>query len=173
MGLVASVLLAILLAGSPMSVSVAAAGQTRAGTAVRPAGGWAWPVGAGHRIIRPFLAPATTYSAGHRGIDIAGEPGAVVVAPDAGIVHFAGIVVDRPVISIRHADGVISSFEPVMSDLADGTPVARGSPIGTLESGHCSVGCLHFGVRVHGEYVSPLLYLDGIPRAVLLPTRNL
>jgi hypothetical protein len=28
---------------------------------------------------------------------------------------------------------------------------------------------VHFGVRIDGEYVSPFLFLGGIPRAVLLP----
>ncbi|WP_443208538.1 hypothetical protein [Salinibacterium sp. PAMC 21357] len=41
-----------------------------------------------------------------------------------------------------------------------------------MQAGHCTRPCLHFGVRVEGEYVSPLNYLSGIPRAVLLPTRT-
>jgi hypothetical protein len=42
--------------------------------------------------------------------------------------------------------------------------------VGTVATGgHCEGSCIHFGVRLHGEYVSPLLYLAGVPRAVLLP----
>ncbi len=42
--------------------------------------------------------------------------------------------------------------------------------IGTVSSGgHCAAGCVHFGVRIDGEYVSPFLFLGGLPRAVLLP----
>jgi len=119
------------------------------------------------------VAPAHPYGSGHRGIDIAGADGGDVVAPAAGVVHFAGWVVNRPLISVRHPDGLISSFEPVSSEHLAGAPVARGEVIGTLEPGHCVTACLHFGVRRHGEYVSPLLYLGGIPRAVLLPTRSL
>lgn len=191
MGLTVSALLAALLAVSPTSVSAIAAGQVSAGVAPEqttialdnPAGDtpardkldgaalWQWPVDDARRIVRPFIAPATKYSAGHRGVDIGAPPGTTVRAPARGVVHFAGVVVDRPVVSIRHEDGAISSFEPVISDLAEGSPVARGSPIGIAQSGHCATGCIHFGVRVHGEYVSPLLYFDGVPRAVLLPTR--
>lgn len=133
------------------------------------AGDWAWPVSAPHPIVRPFVAPETRYSAGHRGIDVATEDPRVF-APAAGIVHFSGVVVDRPVLSIRHPGGLISSFEPVDSPLVAGTAVGRGDVVGTLLPGHCSVLCLHFGVRLDGEYVSPLLYLGGIPRSVLLPT---
>jgi murein DD-endopeptidase MepM/ murein hydrolase activator NlpD len=140
-----------------------------AATATAP-GPWLWPVDPPHTIVRPWIAPATPYSAGHRGIDIA-APAATVRAPAAGTVHFAGVVVDRPVVSIRHAGGLITSYEPVTTELVAGDAVARGDPVGVVEAGHCASRCLHFGVRLDGEYVSPLAYLGGIPRAVLLPTR--
>lgn len=184
-GLVATTLLALLLASSPTTPSAAAAERSGAGAGaaadvafdVSPplpsgAGSWQWPVVGDHRIVRPFVAPATKYSAGHRGIDIEALPSGEVVSPAHGIVHFAGVVVDRPVVSIRHPDGVISSFEPVLSALAEGTAVARGSPIGIAGAGHCEVSCIHVGVRVYGEYVSPLVYFGSVPRAVLHPTRR-
>ena len=182
-GLVATALLALLLASSPTTLSAAGAAAERSRAAadvafdVSPpspdgAGSWQWPVVGGNRIVRPFVAPATKYSAGHRGIDIEALPSGEVVSPADGIVHFAGVVVDRPVVSIRHPDGVISSFEPVLSTLAEGTAVARGSPIGIAGAGHCDASCIHVGVRVYGEYVSPLVYLGSVPRAVLLPTRR-
>ena len=130
---------------------------------------WAWPVAPPHPVVRPYLAPATPYAAGHRGIDIATPDGATLYAPDDGVVHFAGWVVDRPVLSIDHGDGVLSSYEPVTTTLTAGDVVRRGQAIGLVESGHCVAPCLHLGVRVDGAYVSPLLYLGGQPRAVLLP----
>ena len=132
---------------------------------------WAWPVAEPRTIIRPYIAPATPYSAGHRGVDIATSDAMVRSAAD-GVVHFAGVVVDRPVLSIRHPDGLLSSYEPVTTDLVAGDAVARGDPIGTVLAGHCVSLCLHFGVRRDGEYLSPLVLLGGIPRAVLLPTRR-
>ena len=134
-------------------------------------GHWAWPVSGTHRIVRPFIAPATPYSAGHRGIDIAASGD--VLAPADGIVHFSGFVVDRDVLSIEHPGDVISSYEPVDSPLRAGDPVTRGEVVGVIEPGHCAELCLHFGVRVHGQYVSPLLFLGGVQRPVLLPTRSL
>jgi murein DD-endopeptidase MepM/ murein hydrolase activator NlpD len=132
---------------------------------------WDWPVDAPRVIVRQFIAPPTAYASGHRGVDLATENG-IVFAPADGVVHFAGMVVDRPVLSIRHPGGLISSYEPVESTLLKGDAVARGDPVGTVLPGHCSDTCLHFGVRLDGEYVSPLLYLGGIEPSVLLPTRR-
>ena len=130
---------------------------------------WAWPVPAPHAVARPFVAPATPYGRGHRGIDLRAPAGTLVRAPASGIVHFAGVVVDRPVVSISHPGGVLSSFEPVQPLVAAGDAVHRGDVIGMLLAGHCSAACLHLGARIDGEYVNPLLFLGGVPRAVLLP----
>lgn len=157
------------LLGLTLAVAVAAASAPTAAATQR----WSWPLPAPHPVVRPFIAPETAYSSGHRGIDIGGVDGSAVMAPADGVVHFAGWVVDRPVVSIRHAGGLISSFEPVAASVSEGEPVARGQAIGVLEVGHCAMSCLHFGVRLYGEYVSPLLLLEGIPRSVLLPTREL
>ena len=165
-----------------------------ASAAPRPA--WDWPVDPPKVLVRQFIAPATAYSSGHRGVDLATASGSVY-APADGVVHFAGVVVDRPVLSIRHTGGLISSYEPVETTLHKGAVVARGDAIGTVLAdrvltdpvltdpvltdpvltgrvlaGHCSHVCLHFGVRRDGEYVSPLLVLGGIEPSVLLPTRR-
>jgi len=142
-----------------------------AGGTVAPAARWLWPVDPPRVISRPYLAPASPYGAGHRGIDIEARLHADVYAPADGVVHFAGLVVDRLVISIEHDGGALSSFEPVFPQVWQGDHVHRGQVIGTLELGHCEVvQCLHFGVRLGGEYVSPLLFLGGLERSVLLPT---
>ena len=131
---------------------------------------WGWPVDPPHVIVRPYIAPETPYSAGHRGVDLA-APGGTVRAPADGVVHFSGTVVDRPVLSIAHPGGVLSSYEPVESVLVAGDRVVRGQPLGVVVPGHCPALCLHFGVRVHGNYVSPLNWIGGREPAVLLPTR--
>jgi murein DD-endopeptidase MepM/ murein hydrolase activator NlpD len=160
---------AALTAGFPGTGSTAA-GETAPSSWVAPvasAARWRWPVPGDHRIVRPFIAPSTKYSAGHRGIDIAASGD--VYAPANGVVHFVGFVVNRDVLSIQHPGGVISSYEPVSSTLHAGETVTRGEIIGTIEPGHCAELCLHFGVRIDGQYVSPLLFLGGIERPVLLP----
>ena len=144
---------------------------SRAAAALLALAVWAWPVADPIVIARPYVAPATPYGAGHRGVDLHAAEGAEIRSPADGVVHFAGVVVDRPVLSIRHADGVISSFEPVIAVVAAGDPVQRGQLIGHLEPGHCALPCLHLGARIDGGYVNPLLLLGGLPRSVLLPTR--
>lgn len=131
---------------------------------------WSWPV-VPPRLVRPYEPPPSPYAAGHRGIDLAAPPGVIVTAPADATVHFVGVVVDRPVLTLDHGSGVLSSYEPVDApDLAVGDPVARGMPLGAVGAGaHCSGVCLHVGVRVDGEYVSPLLFFDRPPRSVLLP----
>ena len=156
--------------GSSVGLAPASSPGTSPGTVAAAVASWRWPVDPPHPVVRPYIAPATPYAAGHRGIDI-GAAGTTVYAPTAGVVHFVGVVVDRPVLSIRHPGGLISSYEPVQSTLTAGQAVARGEVVGTVLPGHCASICLHFGARLDGEYVSPLAYLEGIPRAVLLPTR--
>lgn len=133
-------------------------------------GGWRWPVVASS-ILAGYSAPATRYAAGHRGVDLAAGVGAVVSAPADGVVAFAGPVADRPVLSIAHGSGLVSSFEPVLTGLGVGTAVRSGDPVGVVAaaSTHCQASCLHFGVRRNGQYVSPVSLIDGIARAVLLP----
>lgn len=153
-----------------LAVGLTAPPGTAAG-GVRAAPAWAWPVAGPAAIARPYLAPATPFGPGHRGVDVVATAGADVRAPADGVVHFAGVVVDRPVLSIRHAGGVVSSFEPVAATVVAGDRVRRGDLVGRLEPGHCGSACLHLGARVDGEYVSPLLFLGGLPHSVLLPTR--
>lgn len=160
-----------------VALSLPAIGAPNATQASR----WGWPISAPRTLARAFVAPPTAYGAGHRGIDLWLNSGDPVVAPEAGVVHFVGVVVDRPVLSIEHTGGLISSYEPVDSTLVVGEPVTRGEVIGTLaapklgvqQSGHCWAPCLHLGARLHGQYVSPLNFLGGIPHSILLPTRAL
>lgn len=128
---------------------------------------WAWPVIG--PVVRPFVQPATPYGPGHRGIDIRSADG-TVRAPAAGEVRFVGTVVDRPLISLDHGDGYVSSLEPVRANVTAGSAVERGQVIGVVDrGGHVRDGEVHFGVRRDGEYINPLLLLGGVPRAVLLP----
>lgn len=131
---------------------------------------WIWPV-APHEVVRAFDPPATPYGAGHRGIDIAAPSGTPVLAPQDGVVRFAGQVAGRPVVSIEHAGGLISSFEPVAPTVAAGEPVLQGQQMGVLQPGHAPGATrLHLGARLHGAYIDPLGLL-GVERPVLLPSR--
>lgn len=144
---------------------------TRAGA--RPAApDWLWPIPTPIRVVGPFVAPATAYSAGHRGIDLSVSSEAPVSAPADGVVAFAGQVAGRPTLAIDHGDGVRSAIEPVHASVVVGDVVVAGELVGRIATGgHCDSSCAHFGVRVDGEYVSPFLFLGGLPHSVLLPLR--
>lgn len=143
-------------------------GSSAASTSA-PHDGWVWPVDGGRWVLRDFVAPPTAFGAGHRGVDLAAPSSAAEVrAPVGGVVHFAGVVVDRPLVTVRTGQ-LLVTLEPVAPVVAEGDIVSAGEPLGTLVAGHCSRACVHLGVRLAGEYVSPLLYLGGLQRAVLLP----
>jgi len=174
MALLARVLgLMTVLAVAAAATGSGAIAQAHVDPRVAVEGEWGWPVETPRRVLRAFAAPAAPWLPGHRGADIAASSGALLRAPADGVVAFAGWVVDRPVLSIDHGGGVRSSFEPVVAAVAAGEPVVRGQPIGAIEPGHCAAPCVHIGVRVDGEYRNPLLWLGGVPRSVLLPTRRL
>lgn len=132
--------------------------------------GWVWPIGGSFRIVEPFIAPAHAYGPGHRGIDLEPLGPGVLVAPQAGVIAYAGSIAGRGVITIDHGRGWVTTLEPIASDVVAGLAVARGEIVGTLAfGGHAAPGTVHFGVRYNGEYVNPLLVLGGVPRAVLVP----
>ncbi|MGY1735491.1 M23 family metallopeptidase [Geodermatophilus sp. SYSU D00684] len=132
---------------------------------------WTAPLGGPPVVTRPFAPPPSPYGPGHRGADLAGAPGDVVVAAGDGVVVFAGRVADRPVVSVDHADGLRTTYEPVDPAVAAGQRVARGSRLGTLAAGHAgcpAAACLHWGLRRGEVYLDPLSLLRP-PRVRLLP----
>ena len=140
-------------AGLPAATAVA---RTRA-PAPRPRYGW--PTGAPAEVVQGFDPPAVVWGSGHRGVDLALAAGSPVLAAGAGTVAFAGPVAGRPVVSIDHADGIRTTYEPVEASVAVGDAVARGQVIGTLVAGHRSDGvdALHWGARTGPKsYVNPL-----------------
>ncbi|WP_187432695.1 M23 family metallopeptidase [Agromyces mariniharenae] len=177
-GALAALILSLLVGAALVSISPGAAGAfglpsavVSAPPAVAPPVQWRWPVPPPIRVVSPFRAPASPYASGHRGIDIVVERGATIVAPESGTINFAGAVAGRNVVAIDHGGGIVSAIEPVDALVSRGQAVAAGDPIGVVSAGgHCDSGCVHFGVRIDGEYVSPFLFLGGIPRAVLLPS---
>jgi murein DD-endopeptidase MepM/ murein hydrolase activator NlpD len=145
-----------------------------------PPGAWTspiGPVGTPPRVVAGFDPPAAPWLRGHRGVDLATSLGATVRAPGDGVVAFAGPVAGRGVISLRHAGGLVTTYEPVRATVAAGTHVRRGQPIGRIDRfavSHATcptvgtVTCLHWGARREGVYVDPL-WLLAAPRVRLLP----
>ncbi|MPV38203.1 M23 family metallopeptidase [Georgenia subflava] len=139
-----------------------------------PAGDYRWPTGAEADLVRDFDAPEAPWGPGHRGVDLELAAGSTVHAAADGVVVFAGTVVDRPVVSVEHPDGVRTTYEPVSPAVVAGQRVRAGDVLGELEAGHCPpwelTTCLHWGARTSARtYVDPmdLLGVDVVVR--LLP----
>ncbi|MEV8266331.1 peptidoglycan DD-metalloendopeptidase family protein [Microbacterium sp. NPDC076911] len=175
LGLIAGVLVTPLwavpaAAGSPTPTGSLA--EQRAPSTVSetpPAVRWSWPL-TSFQLTRAFVAPSHEYAPGHRGVDLRPRAGNAVFAPADGRVAFVGHVVDRAIITIDHGGGLVTTLEPVTSDLSKGATVTRQQLVGEVAvGGHTDDGDLHVGLRLHGNYINPALLVGEVPRAVLLP----
>lgn len=133
--------------------------------------GYRWPLDGPPPVVRGYDPPPKPWLPGHRGVDLAAPPGTAVLAAADGTVAFAGAVAGKPVVSIQHADGVRTTYEPVTATPPTGQRVALGEQIGLLQPGHpeCAAeACLHWGAKRGEVYLDPLSLLR--PRRVrLLP----
>jgi murein DD-endopeptidase MepM/ murein hydrolase activator NlpD len=129
------------------------------------ANAWSWPVQG--PILQPFsYDEAHPYAAGqHRGVDIGAKAtGDPVVAPEGGIVSFAGFVpTSGESLTIETADGYSVTLTHLGSiGVAEGAAVAEGATVATVgPSGtpEQSVPYVHLGVRLSFD---PLGYLDAL-----------
>lgn len=139
--------------------ATAAVAAPTAVEAPSPRGDYGWPTGALGVVLEGFDPPAVRWGSGHRGVDLSLAAGSPVLAASDGTVAFAGTVAGRPVVSIDHADGIRTTYEPVEASVSAGDVVTRGQVIGTLQAGHRADGAdaLHWGARTGPkEYVNPL-----------------
>lgn len=116
-------------------------------------------------ISDPFRPPENPYGPGNRGLEYATARGTPVAAAADGTVTFAGVVAAKRWVTIRHADGVRTTYGP-LDDLtvAVGETVTRGQIIGT------TAAYLTFTARVGEAYVDPDSLFDGGPvRVRLIP----
>ncbi len=132
-----------------------------------------WPLAPAPEVVRPFELPPHPYASGHRGVDLAGQPGQAVLAALPGTIGFAGSIGGKPVVTVRHG-GRRTTYEPVVASLERGQPVAAGDVLGrlTVTDGHCfPSACLHWGLVVGEgdgeEYVDPLTLVGGGPVRLL------
>jgi peptidase M23-like protein len=124
---------------------------------------WQWPVTGA--IVRGFDLPDDPYGPGHRGIDVAAAVGTVIIAPDDGVVTFAGKVGGRLFLTIDHGGGISSTCSWLSSVLVrKNDHVVRGQPVATTGWGHPELPMphLHFGVRSNGTYVDPMAFLGPV-----------
>ncbi|PZF91594.1 M23 family peptidase [Micromonospora endophytica] len=149
----------------------AVAGPKRPTMPTAVAGPFRWPVDGLPQPVRRFDPPPRPWLSGHRGVDLHAATGAAIRAAGAGTVLFAGPVAGRPVISVGHADGLRTTYEPVQPVVTVGAAVVAGSVLGHLLPGHAgcpATACLHWGLRQDADYHDPLALL-GLGRSRLLP----
>lgn len=153
--LAATVVIAMLTVVTPSSGQAAA----RSSGLYRP------PVDA--PVADPFRPPVTRYGPGNRGIDYATEPGTPVRAVNDGQVVFAGSVAGALHVTVRHPDGLRSSYSFLQTvGVRVGSPLRRGDVVGTTGA------LLHLGIRdPDGDYLDPAaLFAGEAPtRARLVP----
>lgn len=132
---------------------------------------WGWPLVGTPVIVAPFDRPEQRWLPGHRGIDLAGVAGEPVLAVEAGVVTFSGVIAGVGMVSLTHRNGLRSTYQPVSSEVARGDRLARGQQLGTLgaDGSHCAPrDCLHLGaVRGRDDYVDPTPLLLGVELSLL------
>ncbi len=135
-------------------------------TSTYTGGIFTWPVPGYSRITSYFgnrTSPVAGASSNHKGIDIACDAGASVVAAASGTVIVAAYnYAEGNYVCIDHGGGVVTVYMHNSSLLVSpGQTVSAGQQIAAAGSTGISSGphC-HFGVRVDGNYVDPLAYLQ-------------
>jgi murein DD-endopeptidase MepM/ murein hydrolase activator NlpD len=102
------------------------------------------------------------FSRSHRGIDLEGERGDYVIAPNSGVVVFSGMrITTGNTIVIDHGQGVFSLlFHLDTLYERAGAYVVKGQRIGEIGATGIAEGAhLHWGMFVNGAYVDPLDWL--------------
>ncbi|MEV6241013.1 M23 family metallopeptidase [Lentzea sp. NPDC051838] len=128
---------------------------------------FSWPLPPPHPVVRAFHAPASAFGPGHRGADLSAAVGSPVLAAGDGVVVYAGAVAARTLVSLQHAGGLRTTYEPITPAVSAGRTVRRGDVIGHLQEGHCASPCLHWGVRRGEEYLDPLRLVRWAPVRLL------
>jgi murein DD-endopeptidase MepM/ murein hydrolase activator NlpD len=130
----------------------------------------------GRQATNHFRQPNSDWGAGHRGIDYSADEGEGLQTPLGGVITFSGQVFGRPVVVLRHENGLSSEFEPVClnADLARGQrldPRVQFASVCFLgDNSHCSSTCLHWGIKTPNQgYLSPERFLGSLSPSRLSP----
>lgn len=129
-----------------------------------PRPGFGWPLAGTVVVERAFDPPRTAYGPGHRGVDLRASVGQRVRSAGPGRVTYAGLLAGRGVVTVTHAGGLRTTYEPVEPSVRVGAGVARGTVLGQLSSGHASCrrrSCLHWGLLLGRVYLNPLSLVQG------------
>lgn len=158
--LASTVLVTGVFVGQPALAALQAPGAPTAQAGDDSGVGEATPGGA--QVVRPvgggvlvgFDPPATDWGAGHRGIDLAANPGDEVRAALGGLVTFAGLVAGQGWVTVDHGDGLETTYGVLASwSVRPGQRVEAGDVLGVLGDGAVH---LDWGAKQDGAYIDPL-----------------
>lgn len=115
-------------------------------------------------VAFPYVEPSCEFCAGHRTVDFAQTVGLQVIAPVAGHITFAGMVVGQQFVTIDpdpqagFGPDVVVTVGGLLRDPAvrSGLTVRAGQPLGT------TAGLIHLSVR-HIVEGRPARYIDPTP----------
>jgi murein DD-endopeptidase MepM/ murein hydrolase activator NlpD len=110
------------------------------------------------RIRRYYIPGFPSFTRFHRGVDLRGKTGDPVLAPNSGVVVFAGMRITTGfTIVIDHGQGVFTLLFHMSAVLVDaGSYVVKGQRVGEVGATGITEGShLHWGVFVNGVYVDP------------------
>lgn len=128
---------------------------------------WVTPLDGPVVVRRPFEPPSVRWGSGHRGVDLAGGPGAAVRAAGAGTVTYAGVLAGRGVVVVTHG-ALRTTYEPVSAIADVGDVVRAGTVVALLDAGHQGPAArgealLHWGLLRGETYLDPLSLLPRGP----------
>jgi murein DD-endopeptidase MepM/ murein hydrolase activator NlpD len=157
--------------GSTLLAGILAAGTPA--SPIGPAGStWVAPLASGlSSVLQGFERPADRFAPGHRGVDLAAAQGTPVRSIGEGTVTHVGEVAGVASVTVDHR-AVRSSYLPIDALVSEGEKVNAGQVIGFVSGSHCSVSCLHLGLRrpawekldaTVDPYLDPIAWIRRIP----------
>jgi len=115
-------------------------------------------------VTRRADIPEKNWLPGHRGVDLAARTGQTIVSAEDGVVAFTGVVAGVPVVSVDHAGGIRTTYQPVHATVKVGDRVTEGDPIGRMAPPVGDHAGLHWGALTGKDsYINPLSLLDAPP----------
>ena len=101
-------------------------------------------------VVDAFRPPSTPYGAGNRGLEYGTAPDTPVTAAADGVVSFAGSVAGSQHVTVRHPDGVRTTYSFLARiDVVVGQHVTQGQVVGR------TTDHLHLGARRGDAYFDP------------------
>ena len=159
----------VLLVFALLAVLAAAPNGARADPFAPSPAAAVWPLDPPPTVVRRFEPPGSPWGAGHRGVDLLGQPGQAVRTALGGTVTFAGNLAGRGVVVVSHG-AVRTTYEPVAPSVQVGDVLPTGGVLGVLQTGlsHCFTRtCLHWGLLEGERYLDPLSLLGYAPVRLL------